>query len=151
MCIRDRCVCVCVCCLFIEARLHLYDVETGGRRDREVAKPEAGKAHRHRRHRKHQQQQPGAVTSRDDVTASSSVDRDVDHRNAERPRRVDVADVALPTSQYRVAGVNERFASRAVVTYGWRGSRVVSVLDSGAEGPGFKSQPRRYQVTVLGN
>ena len=30
------------------------------------------------------------------------------------------------------------------------GSRVVSVLDSGAEGPGFKSQPRRYRVTVLG-
>jgi len=26
---------------------------------------------------------------------------------------------------------------------GWLGSRVVSVLDSGAEGPGFKSQPRR--------
>jgi len=25
----------------------------------------------------------------------------------------------------------------------WLGSRVVSVLDSGAEGPGFKSQPRR--------
>jgi len=33
----------------------------------------------------------------------------------------------------------------------WRlGSRVVSVLDSGAEGPGFKSQPRRYRATVLG-
>ena len=30
------------------------------------------------------------------------------------------------------------------------GSRVVSVLDSGAEGPGFKSQPRRCRVTVLG-
>ena len=30
------------------------------------------------------------------------------------------------------------------------GSRVVSVLDSGAEGPGFKSQPRRCQATVLG-
>jgi len=28
--------------------------------------------------------------------------------------------------------------------------RVVSVLDSGAEGPGFKSQPRRYWLTVLG-
>jgi len=28
---------------------------------------------------------------------------------------------------------------------GWLGSRVVSVLDSGAEGPGFKSR-----VTVLG-
>jgi len=27
---------------------------------------------------------------------------------------------------------------------------VVSVLDSGVEGPGFKSQPRRCRVTVLG-
>jgi len=35
---------------------------------------------------------------------------------------------------------------------GWIGSRVVSVLDSGSEGPGFKSQPRRcrVRVTVLG-
>ena len=35
---------------------------------------------------------------------------------------------------------------------GWLGSRVVSVLelDSGAEGPGFKSQPQRCRVTVLG-
>jgi len=33
---------------------------------------------------------------------------------------------------------------------GWLGSRVVSVLDLGAEGPGFKSQPRRCRVTVLG-
>ena len=30
------------------------------------------------------------------------------------------------------------------------GSRLVSVLDSGAEGPGFKSQPRRCRVTVSG-
>jgi len=30
------------------------------------------------------------------------------------------------------------------------GSRVVSVLDTGSEGPGFKSQPRRCRVTVLG-
>jgi len=30
------------------------------------------------------------------------------------------------------------------------GSRVVSVLDSDAEGPGFKSQLRRCRVTVLG-
>jgi len=29
-------------------------------------------------------------------------------------------------------------------------SRVVSVLDSGAEGPGFKSQSGRCRVTVLG-
>ena len=32
----------------------------------------------------------------------------------------------------------------------WLGSRVVSVLDSDAEGLGFKSQPRRCRVTVLG-
>ena len=31
---------------------------------------------------------------------------------------------------------------------GWLGGRVVSVLDSGAEG--FKPQPRRCRVTVLG-
>ena len=30
------------------------------------------------------------------------------------------------------------------------GSRVVGVLDSGEEGPWFKSQPRRCRVTVLG-
>jgi len=33
---------------------------------------------------------------------------------------------------------------------GWLGSRVVSVLDSGAEVAGFKSQSRRCWVTVLG-
>ena len=33
---------------------------------------------------------------------------------------------------------------------GWLGRREVGVLDSGAEGPGFKSQPRRCRVTVLG-
>jgi len=33
---------------------------------------------------------------------------------------------------------------------GWLGSRVVSVLNSGAEGPGYKSQSRRCRVTVLG-
>jgi len=34
--------------------------------------------------------------------------------------------------------------------YTWLGSRVVSVLDSGSEGHGFKSQSRRCRVTVLG-
>jgi len=33
---------------------------------------------------------------------------------------------------------------------GWLSSRVVSVLDSGAVGPEFKSQLRRCRVTVLG-
>ena len=32
---------------------------------------------------------------------------------------------------------------------GCLGSRVVSVLDSGAVGPGFKSKPRRRRITVL--
>ena len=36
------------------------------------------------------------------------------------------------------------------VASGWLSSRVVSLLDSGADGPGFKSQPRRCRVTVLG-
>jgi len=35
-------------------------------------------------------------------------------------------------------------------TYEWLGSRVVSVLDSGGVGPGFKSLSRRCGVTVLG-
>jgi len=34
--------------------------------------------------------------------------------------------------------------------HGWLSSQVVSVLDSGAEGPGFKSQLLRCRVTVLG-
>jgi len=32
----------------------------------------------------------------------------------------------------------------------WLGSRVVSMLDSDTVGPGFKSQSRLCQVTVLG-
>jgi len=39
---------------------------------------------------------------------------------------------------------------QSLVAAGWLGSRVVSVLDSGAVGPGFNSQPRRCRVTVLG-
>ena len=45
--------------------------------------------------------------------------------------------------------INCRF-QLATVVEGWLGSRVVSVLDSSAERPGFKSQPRRCRVTVLG-
>ena len=40
--------------------------------------------------------------------------------------------------------------SRSRCRAGWLGSRVVSMLDSGAEGPEFKSQPPRCRVTVLG-
>ena len=49
-------------------------------------------------------------------------------------------DMKLPTSELRLL---EKFP-------GWLGSRVVSVLDSGAEGPGFKLHLRCCRVTVLG-
>jgi len=42
------------------------------------------------------------------------------------------------------------FAGLYLTYAGWLGSRVVSVLDSGAEGPGIKLQQRRCRVTVLG-
>jgi len=47
----------------------------------------------------------------------------------------------------------DRYAD-ALISYtrlaGWLVSRVVNVLDSGAEGRGLKSQPRRCLITVLG-
>ena len=42
------------------------------------------------------------------------------------------------------------FHFNVLLLSGWLGSRVVSVLGSSAEGPGFKSQSRRCRVTVLG-
>jgi len=69
--------------------------------------------------------------------------------NARRRRaRIATAQVRVLPQRHRanvplsVAGQNHTVPG----TYdliGWLGSRVVSVLDSGAEGPGFKSQPRR--------
>ena len=55
-------------------------------------------------------------------------------------------------SCHHVHTVQQTTAPFVVSTHrpGWLGSRVVSVLDSGAEGPGFKSQSRRCRVTVLG-
>ena len=35
-----------------------------------------------------------------------------------------------------------------IAKYWWLGIRVVSVLDSGAVGPGFKSQPRSRRVSL---
>ena len=50
-----------------------------------------------------------------------------------------------------IYGVCGLYMLRVVVLcLGWLGSRVVSVLDSGAEGPGFKLQWRRCRVKVLG-
>ena len=60
-----------------------------------------------------------------------------------KPRYLDYAEVDL----FRTAWVDE-FGMDAL--HGWLGSRVVSVLNSVAESPGFKSQPRRCRVAVLG-
>jgi len=71
----------------------------------------------------------------------------------------------LSAGAYVCACVHSRLAVRQLLVFSfhvdvysflftwarrWLGSRVVSVLDSGAEGPGFKSQSRRCRVTVIG-
>ena len=45
---------------------------------------------------------------------------------------------------------NAKFDAKVQRNMGWLGSRVVSVLDSGTEACGFKSQSRRCRVTVSG-
>ena len=52
--------------------------------------------------------------------------------------------------QFALVNIHTVLYMRVSDADGWLGSRVVSVLDSGAEGPGFKSQSRRCRVTVLG-
>jgi len=51
-----------------------------------------------------------------------------------------------------VTSLHSMYWSASRLDGGWLGSRVASVLDSGAEGPGLKSQSRRcrVRVTVLG-
>jgi len=56
----------------------------------------------------------------------------------------------LPAGVHTAADSTSR-EDTATYNNEWLGSRVVSVLNSGAEvsGPGFKLQPRRCRVTVL--
>jgi len=51
-----------------------------------------------------------------------------------------------------VAAVAGRYSFFSWRRVGWPtvAEWLATVLDSGAEGPGFKSQPRRCRVTVLG-
>jgi len=61
--------------------------------------------------------------------------------------------VLLPTTPrlgFCTFSIRQQVLWVAIQKIGWLGSRVVSVLDSGAEGSGFKSQSRRCRVTVLG-
>ena len=83
-------------------------------------------------------------------------DRRVRLSNEQTHRRRHVCSVHLLRHRHSATGVR-RFTLHAVLLgriaiglQGWLGSRVVSVLDSGAEGPGFKSQSRRCRVTVFG-
>jgi len=46
--------------------------------------------------------------------------------------------------------VNSLHLTIHYIQHGWLGNQVVSVLDSGTEGSGFKLQPRHCRVTALG-
>jgi len=60
-------------------------------------------------------------------------------------------DNDLPSLQFSRASLVLSFIYDSYCSYaGLLGSRVVSVLDSGVEGPGFKLQSWRCRVTVLG-
>ena len=66
------------------------------------------------------------------------------------------SSIAVPAPQH-TAVISKLLLTATAGCYNWHyshppwlGSRVVSMLDSGAEGPGFKSQTRRCRVTVLG-
>ena len=58
--------------------------------------------------------------------------------------------LAVYTWFQNVAVLPSKIPYAIIEMIGWLGSRVVSSLDSSAEGPGFKSQPRRCRLTVLG-
>jgi len=87
------------------------------------------------------------------------------HHNIPRSYRVDVGakqqtslekEVMKTLQRHNLSNrtllhTSQRYLAHGIPTVSrWLGSRVVSVLDSGAEGPGFKSQSRRCRVTVLG-
>ena len=59
-------------------------------------------------------------------------------------------NTSYPTCESYMEDVEEPDSIIPNLSTHYIGSRVVSVLDSGAEGPGFKSQSRRCRVTVLG-
>jgi len=76
-----------------------------------------------------------------------------DEREPERNEAVCVANVSLIATDavpVRASQIHSSITNASVLAWYCLGSRVVSVLDSGAEGLGFKSQSRRCRVTVLG-
>jgi len=53
------------------------------------------------------------------------------------------ADTHIRMQSHKTMNIPQNYSTQR-----WLGSRVVSVLDSGAVGPGFKSQPRRCRVSL---
>ena len=95
---------------------------------------------------------PAASTRLSSAVRSSSC-RDVGVASATSNARRDVTAAStgwLKQSKLLILSDYENNTERIGGTVKWLGSRVVSVLDSDAERPGFKSQPRRCRVTVLG-
>ena len=110
------------------------------------------------------QPQPG---SGGDVCGSGPTQTDgrrvTDVENVTNRLQIETKSVGEPDRLQQQSSSSELFALKSMQSAmsvctsvcfhcrnGWLGSRLVSVLDSGAERPGFKSQPRRCRVTDLG-
>jgi len=80
----------------------------------------------------------------------SSVERAFSQVVVQLRQLVNVWRNVLPAHIYAKALGTRVNSFTTVLPTGWLSSRVVSLLDSGAEGPGFKSQSRCCRITVLG-
>ena len=91
----------------------------------------------------------------------TSVTRPVESNYRRPTTAVDMTGTSTTTSAVSRRRQTDRQTSRGTTPpvtghlpllplHRWLGSRVVSMLDSGAVGPGFKSQLRRCRVTDLG-
>ena len=80
---------------------------------------------------------------------------DEEHRQTDKHVRDDGRHARLTHAHYpghddkAIVDIRLRPRFGAAPWWGWLGSRVVSVLDSGAEGTRFKSQPRRCWLGKL--
>ena len=81
------------------------------------------------------------------ITSRHGLDR-YEHMHTDRPRCVKTS-TAVGRTRHGLISLSIVIVG-LVYLKGWLGNRVVSVLDPGAEGPRFKSQPLRCRVTVLG-
>ena len=85
-----------------------------------------------------------------DAADDAEEDARLDARDAALVLVVDLLAVVVVVEHLpETSDVGRHVYGRLLYTpRGWLGSRVVSVLDSGAVGPGFKSQPRRCRISL---